>query len=427
MTAAGAAAIIVVGNVDRGQPISLGPSMDVQRQQPPAATWADLPTDLLLVLFAPLPPLALIRSISLVCKRWRVVALRSITSFTFRGGDLLGLSALPSLTSLDIMALGRSSSALPTTLRSLTLNLGPLGGTSVSLLEAILLGSTPLLTSLSISGVRSVIITNALDPFLQKTVSRLTHMQIDGLAAHAMTLVRYYTPSLHTLRILSTDDDVILRRYLGLTTMQRPRLANLDISSSHREFPVWLRTAVTCLHVTSRFRTPEHAGLLATLPRLQEIWADEDLFGWHDTRLVALTLPDCLHYAPLGLPRLRRLSVQPNDVPPALPPSLRLPMLSSLRLVGMPRQWRVTDVIHVVRFAMQATTALRDVALKVEAIHDRLDARKQIGDLFTHMVQYGVSSVSVATSRAGALAALVPPAAIKYGWLRVELNDTDVA
>lgn len=102
--------------------------------------------------------------------------------------------------------------------------------------------------------------------------------------------------------------------------------------------------------------------------------------------------PDCLRFAPLGLPNLRRLSVQPTDVPVAPPTSLRLPMLASLRLSGSSRQWRVTDVVRVVRFAMQVSTALREVSLKLEAIHDRPDARKQIGDLFTDMVKYGVLS-----------------------------------
>src|SRR3569623_617377 len=84
--------------------------------------WALLPGDILSLIFADAPFSARLRALSLVCKRWRTAALRSVKScecyaFRWRTFELFPLFEELHFSSSKVYV------ALPTTLRRLTINL----------------------------------------------------------------------------------------------------------------------------------------------------------------------------------------------------------------------------------------------------------------------------------------------------------------
>lgn len=82
-----------------------------------------LPLDMLTVIFAYTPMRPVLLSVSLVCRRWRTAALRSVTSIRVRGGGERRppLSLFPSLTELKFSCNFREAIRLPLTIRRLAL------------------------------------------------------------------------------------------------------------------------------------------------------------------------------------------------------------------------------------------------------------------------------------------------------------------
>lgn len=147
-------------------------------------------------IFAFLPLLGRLFAVSLVCKRWRSAAVRSVTALQFRGGHLQEqLNLFPSLTSLSLEAYANYP-ALPTTLRSLSLTLSPPSGApdSLSLVDS-MLGRLPRLSSLSLIAVGND--TTALMSFLAQHASQLTSLSVISLFALPVISLKY--PLVETL------------------------------------------------------------------------------------------------------------------------------------------------------------------------------------------------------------------------------------
>lgn len=387
----------------------------------PRVPWTALVADVLASIFAFLPLAARLRAVSLTCRRWRALALRSVTALTFRGTNLPRVLALfPSLASLDLRAHAEYA-VLPTTLRSLTVSASVCLYRAADTRRSALLPHLPLLTSLSIDALNKSVLSRHITALLTQFSPQLTSLEVEG--PHALSVLTYpeLWPLVATLHIdltLESNHTVDLSRF--------PRLTNLALhgrlSQVLSHVPAANLSSITALHTCSNF-TPTVATALAALPRLREVWLREsNPTKWGDGRVVACEIVrQVWRLGPLT--NLRRLDVSPHNLPPAMP-SLHLPSLTCLRLTHSERLWRLERVVRLVRFALDSSPVLSEVHLKLQDIHDQPEARQEIGALALEMMQRGVTVASIHTPGAEHLEPVLRPV-VQYGWLRVTLTGPE--
>lgn len=186
-----------------------------------------LPIDVLMLIFDRIRTRPLLRSVSLVSKRWRAAALRSVTMLgSHKASDRLRRHYIPSdfdrlstlfprLTTLTIALRGRIRGVtLPASLRDLTLELEE-DALDIECFSP----PYPPLTHLSLVGEDFYYTSPIFDDFVAAICSSLTHLRLDerdiaGGAKEFVTSQRF--PLLRSLRVAPR------RRRLGQSALQRP-------------------------------------------------------------------------------------------------------------------------------------------------------------------------------------------------------------
>lgn len=373
-----------------------------------------LPTDVLTIIFAYAPTRARLRALSPVCKRWRVAALRSVTSLTFYRHhvdtwDLRALHRLlPSLTDLTIAEYCPSQYVI-TSLRCLALDefvlIRLFDDEAANYGSTLLTATLPSLTSLSltvssalvVSAARGSPFTGEDNPIVDLLSAHSTQLATLAFHCHCQpirqavrTLLHF--PALTALAYTSScgaDLDII---------HHAPLLHSLELTSGHEVLtaPPAMLTSLTRLHCPFRFDSSH-------LRRLQP-------FDEHRV-LNTRTAWDVLR----AIPNVSHLEITPAAPLPSAP--ARLPYLRSVRLTDVREGWDVNEALRFASLllAWHADT-LRSLGLFLRgALSTR--QRKQLTQLVWQAMQLGVRDITIEVNPPATL--WIPVA--ECGWVDVRV------
>lgn len=242
-----------------------------------------LPTELLVLIFDSLPFLARIRSISFICKRWRVAVLLSFKHITFSSSsteEVLDVSLFPMLSSVALTGDVRCTSLPGNQLSSLSLSLqcSDKNGWWVSRFHsgrATLFDCRfPNLTSLFINNT-FLSIREAHSPLLYFVERHISGLQELSLQHNTLlnSVIKLHMPKVTKLCLLDVTHPMMLTTAIS----NSPKLEHLTLqpSSPHEWFFKLNRSIITAL-VELRFKlafspSTEQLAFFKSLPKLTTI------------------------------------------------------------------------------------------------------------------------------------------------------------
>lgn len=402
----------------------------------PPRSLDDLPPELLAEVFAYTPYLARLKALSLVCRRWRRVALQSVSELTFSAAGAAAhltlqaqLALFPSLTALNVASCP-AHFALPTSLRTLELSgryLAAASEAAARRLATFLSARLPNLTALYLGSVREPHVPHV-ERFLAAHSAQLTGLLLAQPSAPlAQAVTRLAWPALRSLQLVDAPAALV-----GPLIAGAPALDRLFVECSAAEFgrlpPGLCLTSLTTLHITEGLLTDAARDRIHPLPRLRDFWSSEDALrnadtgdsAWHDFLDKALSfvaIKDGMWWEQLrAYAALRELWVMPMI---GLPSDVPLPGLEHVHIGDagalFPPQEGLLFAALLLRIyrgvrALTLWLAPADVGYFSDAMLDlaALAAERDVRLLTVHSPRHDPVPPPM-------------PSAVQYGWLQLSV------
>lgn len=384
---------------------------------PEATTIASLPLDLLAYAFGFTPRCARLWVISLVCKRWRTAALRSITTLLLMRPKP-GPTKLALLPALAHLKLHRAiDEALPTSLRSLCLY----GSATRMLHEAVSVSRRyPSLTKLALPHGCQDASTSFLLHFLRDHSTQIERLHLGPVPAALMAELSLLPwPRLKCLSVNGCP---------GLAHL--PTLSALKLMILMEDFltiPSQVLPVITSLYFHSDLWDPVVLDRLRQCTRLRSVttrsWSIPDETQYADIIAGSITqvmLKDDQSWEWLAQFRaLEELHVGPHCLAPSLSAAITFPRLSSVH-VGDLRPVPAIAALALAEQIIRCFPRVRTLSLYLDASAVTSDVlAKGLCELVTLCASLGLSLVHVSVKRLAL--EWTPPPAVVNGWIAAKV------